>query len=374
MIETGMTLTVMGHELQRAVDVIGRIDVEAEEDLVLLSTTENGLSLNRLGKAGGITATVSAHVDGRASAVVSLHRFASAVRNVSPHGQVELRIDDEDNVLISAGSSYTLTLLGDDPVAYTRRNEPQIVSPSGGVKLLAEDLHRALLYVERAMRDDNERPVLEATLLRITENRCEVVAADGWRLAQRVIKHDDAAAKAGDVLVPSRTVDALLDLLAGVHGKVEIEWSDTWAWFKTSTTTLVAPTQPGVYPEYHKVFNMVTHCATSIVISTSELLTQVRQAALVSNILKLIVDDIEEGQVVLEVVSLNMGDFSGSVDASIQGEEMTIYVASAFLQDALEVLNTAWVSIELQSPASPLVICVPGEQDRQHYIMPLTVR
>jgi hypothetical protein len=32
------------------------------------------------------------------------------------------------------------------------------------------------------------------------------------------------------------------------------------------------------------------------------------------------------------------------------------------------------VSIELQSPASPLVICVPGEQDRQHYIMPLTVR
>jgi DNA polymerase-3 subunit beta len=373
MIEAGTTLTMMGHELQRAVDVIGRIDVEAEEDLVLLSTIENGLSLNRLGKAGGITATVSAHVDGRASAVVSLYRFASAVRNVSPHSQVELRIDDEDNVLISAGSSYTLTLLGDDPVAYTRRNEPQIVSPSGGVKLLAEDLHRALLYVERAMRDDDERPVLEATLFRITENRCEVVAADGWRLAQRVIKHDDAAAKAGDVLVPSRTVDALLDLLAGVHGKVEIEWSDTWAWFKTSTTTLVAPTQPGVYPEYHKVFNMVTHCATSIVVSTSELLTQVRQAALVSNMLKLTVGDIE-GRVALEVTSLNMGDFSGSVDASIQGEEITIYVAPAFLQDALEVLSTTWVSIELQSPASPLVIRVPGEQDRQHYIMPLTVR
>jgi DNA polymerase III sliding clamp (beta) subunit (PCNA family) len=372
MIETGMTLTVMGHELQRAVDVIGRIDVEAEENLVLLSTIENGLSLNRLGKAGGITATVSAHVDGRASAVVSLYRFASAVRNVSSHSQVELRIDDEDDVFISAGS-YTLKLLGDDPVAYTRRNEPQIVSPSGGVKLLAEDLHRALLYVERAMRDDDERPVLEATLLRITENRCEVVAADGWRLAQRVIKHDDAAAKAGDVLVPSRTVDTLLDLLAGVHGKVEIEWSDTWAWFKTSTTILLAPTQPGVYPGYHKVFNMVTHCATSIVVSTSELLTQVRQAALVSNILKLTVGDIE-GRVALEVMSLNMGDFSGSVDASIQGEEMTICVSPVFLQDALEVLDTAWISIELQSPASPLVICVPGEQDRQHYIMPLTVR
>ena len=72
--------------------------------------------------------------------------------------------------------------------------------------------------------------------------------------------------------------------------------------------------------------------------------------------------------------SSEIGENSGDVDASVEGDAMQVAFNGRYLRDALEALDASQTFIEVSGPASPGVIRpASGPNGYLHVIMPMHV-
>ena len=76
----------------------------------------------------------------------------------------------------------------------------------------------------------------------------------------------------------------------------------------------------------------------------------------------------------MTATSTEMGDSVGELDASVEGEEVTIAFNVRFLIDMLSVMDSAQVVLETSSSGRPGVFKPLGSEDFVHVIMPMHIR
>ena len=81
------------------------------------------------------------------------------------------------------------------------------------------------------------------------------------------------------------------------------------------------------------------------------------------------------GKVVVSANSAEMGDNTGDLDASVDGEEQQVAFNGKYLREALEALNAPQVRLEITGPASPGILRPAGGESNGylHVIMPMHV-
>jgi len=79
------------------------------------------------------------------------------------------------------------------------------------------------------------------------------------------------------------------------------------------------------------------------------------------------------GQLLVTATSAELGDNTGTLDASVQGSGGAIAFNCRYLRDALEVLATPQVSFQFSSAHQPGVLRSVGDGDdgHMHIVMPL---
>jgi DNA polymerase III subunit beta len=85
-------------------------------------------------------------------------------------------------------------------------------------------------------------------------------------------------------------------------------------------------------------------------------------------------DDAALGKVTVTATSAEIGDNTGDVDASVEGEAQHVAFNGRYLRDALEALDAQQAFLEVTGPASPGVIRpASGPNGYLHVIMPMHV-
>ena len=81
------------------------------------------------------------------------------------------------------------------------------------------------------------------------------------------------------------------------------------------------------------------------------------------------------GQVLVKATSAEMGDNVGQLDASVRGDAGQIAFNGRYLREALEVLGSPQVGVQLSGSQRPGVLRPVGdlESDHLHVIMPLAL-
>ena len=83
---------------------------------------------------------------------------------------------------------------------------------------------------------------------------------------------------------------------------------------------------------------------------------------------------IELGKVTITATSAEVGDNTGDVDASVEGEAQHVAFNGRYLRDALEALDTENTYLEVTGPASPGILRpADGPNGYLHVIMPMHV-
>jgi DNA polymerase-3 subunit beta len=80
------------------------------------------------------------------------------------------------------------------------------------------------------------------------------------------------------------------------------------------------------------------------------------------------------GRVKISATSAEMGESLGELDASVEGEGLTIAFNVRFMIDVLSVMDSAQVVLETTSHARPGVLRPLGSDDFVHVIMPMHIR
>jgi DNA polymerase-3 subunit beta len=80
----------------------------------------------------------------------------------------------------------------------------------------------------------------------------------------------------------------------------------------------------------------------------------------------------ELGQITISAVSTEYGDNQSLLDAAIEGPPVEIAFNAKYLQDALGVMDSQQVNLELGTPSSPGVF-KPASGEFTHIVMPMHI-
>ncbi|HEU0167669.1 MAG TPA: DNA polymerase III subunit beta [Chloroflexota bacterium] len=256
---------------------------------------------------------------------------------------------------------------------------PAIPTVEEGAEVYSQPAHvlkDVISQVAIAAASDDSRPIFTGVLTTIGQTM-SMVAADGFRLGLRSTEIEGGPEQELTLIIPARSLVELARILpdgkAGQEELVEIAVTPNknQVIFRTSAVELVSRLIEGQFPNYKQI--MPKEWKTQVVVPTSEFLNAAKTASFFArdsaNIVRL---HMESGEMTVRAESTELGDNESRIDAIVEGQQQADIAFNAkYLTDALNVVDSEQIKLEITSAGSPGVIKPVDSTDYVHIIMPM---
>ncbi|MBI2589867.1 DNA polymerase III subunit beta [Candidatus Berkelbacteria bacterium] len=265
---------------------------------------------------------------------------------------------------------YEAVIHGLDPSEF-----PPIPAPSAksNIRVPAMILRRALQDTVFAAAIDDARPVLNGLYLSASERELVLAATDSYRLAEKRLKLAEALNKPMAAILPARVVIELGRILPDSEQEVTLSLAENQLSLEFDQTQVVSRLIEGTFPDYRQIIPVKS--ATTITAERSQLIAAVRMASLfardASHQVRLAAKAPE--MLRLTAVSSAVGKNQATAPAEVAGDPVEIAFNAKFLLDALNVIHTDTIKLELAGTDRPGVLRPEGETDYLSLVMPLRV-
>src|SRR5207244_8663 len=217
------------------------------------------------------------------------------------------------------------------------------------------------------------RPVLTGVLTTFDGDEVLMAAADPYRLS---VRHAPLLAKVTEkleIIVPAKSLFEVERILGDTDDAVDIYVTPNKSQiiFHTEETDLVSRVIEGQFPNYKQV--IPSSSQTTVVVQRDELLKATRLASFfardAANIVRFQIDPQSDTPLVVSATAAEVGDNTGRIDATVQGQATTIAFNSRFVQDALGSLIAPEIKLELGGPLAPGVVKVTSDEDNYLHVV-----
>ena len=345
---------------------------------ILLATDHDRLKLAATNLEIGINYWIDAQIQEEGATTVPARLLTDLVSRL-PQTPVELSANEKTHTLNVQSLGSTTNIRGMDALEF-----PRIPNAEGGdppVSLDATLLKEIIEEVAFAAATDETRPVLTGVLVQVGDEKLTFAAADAFRLAVRVAPLPGDSLPRGDILIPARTLTELARILPS-EGTVEMiaTLNRHQVLFHTPDLDLVSRLIEGTFPNFRQIIPQ-DH-STRVVMETKDFAEKARCAELFardsSNITRITIkpganDGLEPGSITIEATAEDLGDNTSTVAAAVEGKEMQIIFNVKYLSEALSVIDTPEVALEVTSPAKPGIVRPVGSHDYICVVMPMHI-
>lgn len=315
---------------------------------------------------------------------VALHIAVSQVE-VQKEGATLLQAD-KLTAIVRESVDPTLTIESDEEAGHIRGTDSHFkifaqsvdefppVAPFEGqadFEMNAGQLNDLVARTIFATARETSRYAINGVLMEREGKKLNMVATDGRRLALARGTCNNASKEAVECIVPTRALQLLGRLLSDPSATVRVKISENQAHFATDTATLTTNLVEGNFPPYKDVIPKDQD--RKAVIASDVLASAVRRAALLTN---------EESKGVRFAFSADglklssrapeMGESEVNVAVeSYSGEPVEIGFNPQFVTDAMKVVDSDQVTIELKASNKPGTLRVGN--DFLYVIMPVSL-
>jgi DNA polymerase-3 subunit beta len=263
---------------------------------------------------------------------------------------------------------------------------PAIPSIGGGASFTipAKLLKEAIGQVVFAAAPDDSRPVLAGVLMTVGDGKLTLAAADGFRLAVRKVDLGDGEVPDISMIVPAKALTEVARSLPNdedVEVEVAVTADQSQVLFRHRQAEVVSRLIEGQFPDFNRI--IPRESKTRVTLQTADFLRATKAAQVFARDNSMIVrlslvpaegGDEALGHVTVAATSAEIGDNTGDVDASVEGEAMQVAFNGRYLRDALEALDAQQAFLEVTGPASPgLIRPASGPNGYIQVIMPMHV-
>ncbi|WP_395690346.1 DNA polymerase III subunit beta [Nocardioides sp.] len=322
---------------------------------LLIEATDDGLVLSTFDYETSARATLSAQVSDEGRALVSGRLLADICRSL-PAKPVDMVLDGARVSLTCGSARFSLQTM---PVE-DYPSLPDMPSATGTVDA-ASFAHAVAQAVTAAGRDDM-LPVLTGVRIEIEGDTISLLATDRFRLSHRELAWnprtpDESAA----ALVPARVLGDTAKSLTG--GEVTIALATTGTGegiigfegeapggVRRTTTRLL----DGEFPKVRSLFPS-EHQMTALV-DKAALVESVKRVALVAERNTAVQLAFSDGVLTLDAGSGDEAQASESIEATIDGEDITTGFNPQFLLDGLTAIDQPTVELAFTQASKPVVI------------------
>jgi DNA polymerase-3 subunit beta len=373
-----MRVSCLQENLAKGLSIVGRAASPRSTlpilSHILLSTDGGRLRLSATNLEIGINCWIGARVEEEGAIAVPARTLIDLVSALPPD-----RVDMDGVVRtmslnLRCGRSES-NIKGMDAVEF-----PPVPVPEGegNIQLDPGVLRTAIAQVAFAAAADEARPILTGVLVSFEGNQMTMAAADGYRLSVRSATLPDPVVEPFSVIVPARAMqelgrigadqeDAVSTTVTPDHNRILFEMKDV---------VLVSQLIPGTFPDYEQI--IPREQGTHTIASASELLKACRTAQIFARDGAYIAQfrihpgsELEPGRLVVSATSAETGDDVSELDATIEGEEVTIAFNVKYLIDVLSVIGSPQVALDTTSSSRPGVIRPVGDDNFVHVVMPM---
>ena len=373
-----MKVSVLQENLAHGLNIVSRA-VAPRSTLpvlgnVLIATDEGRLRLSATNLDLGITCWIGTKVIEEGSTTVPARTFTDLVSTL-PSDRVEMDLNIRTQSLnVRCGASNT------DIKCIDAQEFPPMPVPdmSNGIQINVADLKEMIREVVFAASTDEARPVLTGVQLVVEGSKITLSAADGFRLSVRSANLSSTPSRPFNAIIPARALGELARIASDGDQAVTmvIPPGRGQVIFRMKDIELVSQLIEGAYPDLTQVIPRASKTRT--ILTTSTFLKACKQAEIFaregSHIARIEIkpgNDMEPGLVEITGQSEETGSNLTVVDATIEGDPLTIAFNVRFLREVLDVVGTPNVALETNTPTSPGLIRPVGEEDFLHVIMPM---
>ncbi len=325
-----------------------------ETDGDFLKLTGNDLNL-------GIEARIPAAITEQGSVVVSSRIFGEIIRKL-PDTQLNFNVDESHQVSIDCEHS-SFNLLGQSGVEFPEL--PQ-VEDLNSFSLNQELFRKMIRQTIFATSQDEARPILTGVLVEANNGEMSMVAIDGYRLALKKADIDISINKRA--VIPGKTLSELSRLMTGdSDDNVKISMTDRHILFEINAIKIVSRLLEGEFIKYGQI--IPKEKKTVITTNVYELTNAIERASLMaregknSSIRFSIKDDLMTIRSNVEI-----GSVREDLVIHLEGEDIEIGFNPRYMLDALKILESEDVILEMTTPVSPCIM-KPVDSDSYLYLV-----
>ena len=333
----------------------------------ILCRASTGLSLTGYNMETAITYQIDAEVADPGECILPARLFADIVRRL-PEGTVTVVVDDNYKVSIRAGyASFTIS-------AESAEDYPELPDVGSGrsIRIPQSALKEMISGTIFAVSENQGRPIHTGVKFEV-ENECiSAIAVDGFRLARRTYHPEAPIQRELSFVVPAGALKEVEKILQDTDEEAAFTLGGKHILYQIGEATLICRLLEGDFLDWRRV--VPTNCPVKLVANVGDLASSIERVGLiVSEKYKSPVRCVFSDQVLLMRTNTTIGAAEDRCAIAGDGKELEVGFNVRYLADALRVVPSEEVVMELTNGLSPIVL-TPADDKHDFAYMVLPVR
>ena len=328
-----------------------------------------GISLTGYNMETAITISLDADVTDAGRCILPAKLFGDIIRRL-PEGPVTVVVSDDYKVSIRSGySAFTISAecADDYPELPDVHSGKPIYLPQGKLK----ELIGGTIF---AVSENQGRPIHTGVKFEIADSSITAIAVDGFRLARRTFHPEEPTGRQVSFVVPAQGLKEVEKIVGDNDELCSLTLGTKHILFQIGSAVLICRLLEGDFLDWRKV--VPTNCPIKLIAHVSDLASSVERVGLiVSEKYKSPVRCLFTNQEVRMRTNTTIGVAEDRCTYAGDGKELEIGFNVRYLADALRVVPSEEVTLELTNGLSPLVLTpVDDKYDFSYMILPVRIK
>ena len=328
-----------------------------------------GLSLTGYNMETAISYEVEAEVSDVGSCILPAKLFGDIIRRL-PEGPVTVVVDESFKVSIRSGyASFTIS-------AESAEDYPALPDVNSGraINIPQNKLKEMITGTIFAVSENQGRPIHTGVKFEVKDDSISAIAVDGFRLARRTWHSESPIGRDLSFVVPAAGLKEVEKILTDSEEDASFTLGTKHILFQIGGATLVCRLLEGDFLDWRKV--VPTNCPVKLVANVSDLAASIERVGLiVSEKYKSPVRCVFSDQVLQLRTNTTIGAAEDRCSIAGDGKELEIGFNVRYLADALRVIPSEEVVLELTNGLSPIVLTpVEEKYDFSYMVLPVRIK
>ena len=335
---------------------------------ILIQTNDNEVKLTTYDLEIGIEYVMEADIKAQGCTVVNALMFSEIIRRL-PDTEISIELNDKNLLEIECeGSLYKLATMNPDEFPDLPKIEIE-----NSIEIEELTLKNMIRKTSFAVSNEETRPIFTGCLFEIKNNKLNIVAVDGFRLALRSAflqkQSNDFSA-----VIPAKTLNEVNKILEDSYNPIKIGVSKNQALFEMENCKVVTRTLDGEFLNYNNV--IPTKYETRIKVNKMNLQNGFERISLISASSNEkekkypVKVKIEVGKIIISCTN-QTGDAKEEIFVETEGKDLEVGFNPKYFLDSLKSIDDEEVYVEFGTNISPCLIKSTEKNDYVYMILPI---
>ena len=338
---------------------------------ILIQTNDNEIKLTTYDLELGIEYVMECEVKEQGSTVVNAMMFSEIIRKL-PNTEIYITLNDKNLLEIECeGALYKLATM--NPEEFPELPKIEVENSIELEQNILKNMIRKTIF---AVSNEENRPIFTGCLFEIENNKLNIVAVDGFRLALRSIflnrKTNNFKA-----VIPGKTLNEVNKILLDSFDNVKIGVSKNQALFEMENCKVVTRILDGEFLNYKNV--IPENWETRIKVNKNNLQDSFERISLISasSVEKEkkypVKVNVDIGKVTISCTN-QTGDAKEELFVSTEGKNLEAGFNPKYLLDSLKAIDDEEVNVEFGTSISPCLLKSIENKDYVYMILPIRLK